>query len=143
VKEWIPFLTVLAVPILVTGDRGRLWLTDSSFAHGTWVLLVTFAVVGAIASLLLYVAPVQRTAAALVATPLVQALTFVLSDKVFRLIVDRPPVAFDEARFGLAADGTRYWSDRFFWLLMYLVLPILGVSVCVEFGIDLPSRGHR
>ena len=142
-REWIPFLTVLAVPILVTGGRGRLWLTESPLADRTWIFLLTFAVVGTIASLWLLVAPAQRTAAALVATPLIQALMFVFSDRIFRVIFDRPPVAFDEARIGLTADGARYWSDRFFWLLMYLVLPVVGVSVCVEFGIDLPSRGHR
>ena len=142
-SEWIAFLTVLAVPILVTGDRGRLWLTENSLAGCTWVFLLIFGVGGAIAALWLFVAPVRWTAAALVAAPLVQALIFAASDRIFRMIFDRPPVAFDEARFGRTEDGRQRWSDRFYWLFMYLGLIVVGVSICVEFGIDLPSRGHR
>ena len=142
-SKWIAFLTVLAVPILLTGDRGRLWFTESAFAGRTWGFLLTFGVGGAIASLWLFVPPAQWTAAALVATPLVQALIFAASDKIFRMIFDRPPVAFNEARFGRTEDGRQRWSDRFFWLLMYFGLIVAGVSICVEFGIDLPSRGHR
>jgi len=139
--SWISLLVVIVVPVLAISRTGRRWFVSAKSREYVWGFLATLAVMGV--ALVMFRGTERLGAGVLVATPLLQAIVFVVADKLFQLSAGRTPVPFDEARRGHRVDGGRHWVDTSFWVVVFLGLLVGAVFLCGSFGIEFPSRSGR
>jgi hypothetical protein len=140
VGKWIALIVIVVIPLLVMSDYGRRWLFETPRSIAVWVAVGMAAVAGAVAWLARFPQPITPGKAVLVAVPLVQAVSFVVADRIFKLLLNRTPLPFDEARFGRLPYGGRQWPDIVFWLVIFFSLMIEGVFISAWFDVEFPSR---
>lgn len=133
---FLPLIVVALVPVLTASSRA--WLFNGPRSVPVWaaVLGATLVAVG----VKVQVVPGNLGGAALAATPLMQALVFVLADRVFFLLTGRVPVSYDDAKWNRRPDSRRWWPDKLFWILTFFGLIGLGVVICAQFGVEFPAR---
>ena len=139
-RRWLDVLIVCALPTLVLYRPGRGWLLGSPFSRSVWSVLGAAALVGVLGLENVFPNATPPSDFLLIATPLLQALAFVLLDWLFGLGFGRAPVSYDEARYGHTPEGEIYWLDRMFWLVVLLGMTAGGLILCVSFGVKFPSR---
>ena len=86
------------------------------------------------------VIPGNPGSATLAATPLLQAVVFVIADRLFFFLTGRVPVSYDQAKWTRRSDGRRWWPDKLFWIVIFFGLICLGVFLCGHFGVRFPTR---
>jgi hypothetical protein len=76
------------------------------------------------------IVPGNTGAAVLAATPLLQAVVFVIADRLFFFLIGRVPVSFNQAKWTRRPDGRRWWSDELFWVLLLFGRAMPAVFLC-------------
>jgi hypothetical protein len=132
----LPLIVVLVAPGLAASSRS--WFFSIPQSVPVWAALFGGALVSL--GVVTNIVPGNTGAAVLAATPLLQAVVFVIADRLFFVFVGRVPASFNQAKWTRRPDGRRWWSDNLFWILILFGLVMLAVFLCGHFGVEFASR---
>jgi hypothetical protein len=129
----LPIFVVMVMPVIAANSPS--WIFYGGRSRLVWAALSGAGLLAF--GLVMGLIPGNPGAAALAATPLLQAVVFVIFDRLFFYVTGRVPVSYGRNR---RLDGRRWWPDKLFWMLIFFGLIGLGVFVCVHFGVSFSTR---
>jgi hypothetical protein len=126
----------MVIPVIAANSPS--WIFYGGRSRLVWAALSGAALLAL--GMVMNLIPGNPGGAALAATPLLQAVVFVISDRLFFYVIGRVPVGFDQAKWNRRSDGRRWWPDKLFWMLIFFGLICLGLFVCDHFGVSFTTR---
>lgn len=125
--------------MLVGSDYGRRWLLEPPKSLVVWACVAICAAGGLTGWAIGFPYPMHPGQATLLAMPLLQSLSFVALDRLFRLLMRRTPATFDDVRY---ERERKLRPDRIYWAIAMFGLVAATVWICSALGVEFPLR-HR
>jgi hypothetical protein len=122
----------MVIPVIAANSPS--WIFYGGRSRLVWAVLLGAGLLAF--GLAMDLIPGNLGGAALAATPLIQAVVFVIAYRLFFYVTGRVPVSYGRNR---RLDG-RCWPDKLFGMMIFFGLIGLGVIVCVHFGVSFSTR---